>query len=190
MNSLAQALGKPAPTIDVEDGDVFVRREIHSTLNNIFMHVLRNALDHGIEQPLERHAKGKPEQGRISLRVQAEDDRVVMDVRDDGRGMALGRIFAKACESGIYEADVPRPPAEQIANLIFESGFSTAEEVSDISGRGVGMDAVRDFLQSRGGDIKVVLDKGDEQAEFRTFVTRITLPVQYAVVMPQFDKSA
>ncbi|MFE8071142.1 GAF domain-containing protein [Marinobacteraceae bacterium S3BR75-40.1] len=190
VNSLAQELDKPEPQIEIDDGDIFVKREIHSTLNNVFMHVFRNAMDHGIESAEERRSKGKPEKGRISLTVSGDRQTVVMELRDDGRGIALGRVFEKAREKGLYGADAARPPASEIANLIFSSGFSTAEQVSTISGRGVGMDAVRDFLTARGGEIEIVLDPGEEQADFRTFVTRITLPGEYAVVMPHFEKSA
>jgi len=181
VNSLAHDLEKSEPNIEINDGDIFIKREIFSTLNNIFMHVFRNAMDHGIERPDERREKGKPEKGRISLDVSGGEKQAVLEVRDDGRGIAISKIFEKAVEKGLYEANVPRPPARDIANLIFSSGFSTVEQVSAISGRGVGMDAVREFLQSRGGKIEVVLDPGEEDANFRSFVTRIVLPGEYTI---------
>ena len=190
VKSLARNLGKPEPHISIDDGDAFIKREIHSTLHNIFMHVFSNAIDHGIESPQERQDKGKPEAGRIAMTVSGEDRQVMMEIRDDGRGIAITKIFEKAKEKGIYAPDAARPSAQEIANLIFSSGFSTADQVSDVSGRGVGMDAVRDFLRSRGGNIEVVLDPGDERADFRNFVTRITLPGEYAIVMPHFDMTA
>lgn len=188
VNSLAQDLDKPEPTIEIDDGELFIKREIHSTLNNIFTHVFRNAIDHGIEPPAERREHGKPEKGWISVTVAMKGETAVMEVRDDGRGLALNRIYAKALENNLYSSDSPRPPASEIANLIFSSGFSTAEQVSEISGRGVGMDAVRAFLQREGGDIEVVLDPGPEDADFRGFVTRITLPARYTIILPDFDR--
>ena len=190
VKSLAGDLGKPEPRIIIDDGDAFIKRDMHSTLNNIFVHLFRNAIDHGIESPQERRKKNKPEAGRIVVKVAGDEQRLTMEVRDDGRGMAITRIFEKAIEKKIYPPGAPRPPAQEIANLIFAPGFSTAERVSSISGRGVGMDAVRDFLRSRGGNIEVVLDPGDENAAFRGFVTRISLPADYGVVMPDFEMTA
>ena len=104
-------------------------------------------------------------------------------VRDDGRGIAVGRIYKKAVENGLYAADTPRPPAADIANLIFASGFSTAEAVTEVSGRGVGMDAVRNFLQSQGGSIAVILDAGDEAADLRPFRIEIVLPESFFIAL-------
>lgn len=190
VQSLALELGKPAPSIQIVDNALFTRKEAHGLLNNIFMHVLRNALDHGIETPAERLEKGKPEQGRIQIDALQHEGAISFAVRDDGRGIALNKIFAKAVELGLYPADAARPAAREIANLIFTSGFSTADEVTEVSGRGVGMDAVRGFLESAGGRIEVKLDAGDENADYRGFTTLIHLPSQLCVVPPEFAQAS
>lgn len=180
VNSLANELGKEEPHVVIEDQGICIRDEADSLLNNIFMHVLRNAMDHGIEKGAERVTKGKPARGTIS--IQGAPDAVGLlrlVVKDDGRGIAISRIYRKAVENGLYAGDGPRPPAKEIANLIFASGFSTAEQVTEVSGRGVGMDAVRQFLKSEGGDIDVVLEAGDELADFRTFSIVISLPERF-----------
>lgn len=186
VQSLAGELGKPVPNMQIDDGGLLIRHDAHSMLNNVFMHVFRNAMDHGIEQPADREAAGKPAQGNITLQAELVGDMARFKVSDDGRGIALTRIFKKAQESGLYAADAPRPPASEIANLIFASGFSTAEQVTEVSGRGVGMDAVKSFLQSEGGSIAVELADGDETADFRNFITVLNLPVRFIVQAPRF----
>ncbi len=188
--SLADQLGKGKPVINIDDGDIYINSEAHSTLNNIFMHVFRNAMDHGIEGIDERKEKGKPESGTISLMTTRFDDYANLAVRDDGRGIAITKIYEMAVEKGIYEADAPRPSASEIANLIFSSGFSTAEAVTDVSGRGVGMDAVKGFLEKEGGSIEVILDEGNESDDFRSFTTNIRLPAKFYKVGLEFARSA
>jgi two-component system chemotaxis sensor kinase CheA len=190
VQSLAEELGKPAPEIQINENHIFTRKEAHGLLNNIFMHVLRNALDHGIEAPSERLEKGKPEQGSIQIDAAEHDGGVSFSVRDDGRGMALSKVFAKAVELGLYPAGSSRPAASEIANLVFASGFSTADAVTEVSGRGVGMDAVRDFLETAGGSIEVRLDTGDENADFRSFTTVIHLPSSLCLVPPEFAQAS
>jgi two-component system chemotaxis sensor kinase CheA len=190
VQSLAEELGKPTPDIQISDNHIFTRKESHGLLNNIFMHVLRNALDHGIEAPSERLEKGKPERGQIKIEATEFDGAVSFSVRDDGRGMALSKVFAKAVELGLYPAAAKRPAAAEIANLVFASGFSTADAVTEVSGRGVGMDAVREFLESAGGSIEVKLDAGDENADFRGFTTIIHLPSSLCIVPPAFAQAS
>jgi two-component system, chemotaxis family, sensor kinase CheA len=186
VQSLANELDKPAPTVLIADHEVQIRKEAGGMLGNIFMHVLRNAIDHGIEGSEERLAKGKAAQGCIRIDAIEADGAITYAVRDDGRGVALSKIFAKAVASGLYPADAPRPAASEIANLIFASGFSTADQVTEVSGRGVGMDAVRDFLESAGGGIEVRLDAGDEHADYRTFTTLIRLPAEWCILEQAF----
>lgn len=190
VKSLAGELSKPQPAINIEDGGLYIRSEAHSMLNNIFMHVFRNAMDHGIEKPEDRAAKGKPEQGTITMTTTTANGMASFAVRDDGRGIALTRIFNMAKEKGLYADDAPRPPAAEIANLIFASGFSTAEAVTEVSGRGVGMDAVRSFLESEGGSIQVVLDDGDELADFRSFATVLSIPEKFYIQAPRFAEAS
>ena len=189
-SSLADQLGKAKPEIEIDNGSIFIEGSAHSMLNNIFMHVFRNAMDHGIEGPEERGDKGKPSAGKITLDTTVGPEFAELAVRDDGRGIAITKIYEMAVEKGLYEAGQPRPAAEEIANLIFSSGFSTAEEVTDVSGRGVGMDAVKGFLEEEGGSIEVILDGGDEQQDFRSFRTVIRLPSKFYTAAMEFAKSA
>lgn len=189
MASMAEQLGKPLPNVEINDSDVLIDGRVHSMLNNIFTHVLRNAVDHGIESAEERVQKGKAEFGCVQLDTNAESDFVHFKVSDDGRGIALDKIRALAAEKGIIDADTTLADQE-VANLVFHSGFSTADQVSDLSGRGVGMDAVRQFLESEGGAIELRLTGGAEGDAFRAFETVISLPSSfYSQAMP-FSKTA
>jgi putative methionine-R-sulfoxide reductase with GAF domain/CHASE3 domain sensor protein/HPt (histidine-containing phosphotransfer) domain-containing protein len=190
IESLAGELGKPVPTIEIRDHNVYTRKEAHGMLNNIFMHVMRNAIDHGIESPQERQDKGKPAQGQIQINAVEKDGAVSFAIRDDGRGIAIGRIFQKAIDLGIYAPGSTRPAAQEVANLIFASGFSTAEQITEISGRGVGMDAVKKFLEEEGGRIELVLDSGNEADDYRGFTTHIHLPAKLCIVPPTFASAA
>ena len=189
-DSLADQLGKAKPVIKIDDADIFIESAAHSMLNNIFMHVFRNAMDHGIESPEERGDKGKPLAGSITLDTEVGEDSALLKVRDDGRGIAITKIYEMAIEKGIYSADAPRPSSEEIANLIFSSGFSTADAVTDVSGRGVGMDAVKGFLEAEGGSIEVMLDAGADSDDFRNFSTVIRLPAKFYTRAMSFAQSA
>lgn len=183
--SLSSELNKPTPAMEMNSGGIYIKKSAHGMLNNIFMHVFRNAIDHGIETPDVRAEKGKAEQGSIYLDTVKGDGFIEFVIKDDGKGLAIGHLYEKAVKEGVY-AEGERPAATEIANLIFGSGFSTAEKVTEVSGRGVGMDAVKQFLEQEGGSIKVDLDEGDELADFRTFATKITLPERFYVVSPEF----
>ncbi len=183
--SLSQELNKPTPKMEMNSGGIFIKNSAHNMLNNIFMHVFRNAIDHGIEAPEARSEAGKPEQGSISLDTVKGDNCVEFVIKDDGKGLAIGKLYEKAVKEGVFN-EGERPPAAEIAKLIFGSGFSTAEQITEVSGRGVGMDAVKQFLEDEGGSIDVALDAGDESADFRTFATKIKLPAQFYIDSPNF----
>jgi len=123
------------------------------------LHLVRNCLDHGIEPPAERRAAGKPETGQIELKAYQKGGNVVIEIRDDGRGLDHERILAKAIQRGLVTANA-KPTPDEIAEFIFVPGFSTAETVSDISGRGVGMDVVRNNIHSLGGNVEIISEKG------------------------------
>lgn len=187
--SIAEQLGKPAPTVSIDDGEIFIDGRVHSMMNNIFTHVLRNAVDHGIEKPEEREEKGKNAEGTITINTVAGDESASLVVSDDGRGLALHKVRELAIERGIItEADVLSD--QQIADLIFTSGFSTAEQLTDVSGRGVGMDAVKDFLEKEGGQIEIKLLEGEEGSAFRSFETVITIPSRFYSQAMVLSKSA
>ncbi|WP_196137152.1 GAF domain-containing protein [Aliikangiella sp. G2MR2-5] len=182
VNSLADELGKSRPDISIADGRILVKKEHHSMMNNIFMHVFRNAIDHGIEKDEERQEKGKNIPGKISLACEDDNGAAKLQVNDDGRGLAISRLKEKAIEKGIYSAE-EQPSDEEVANLIFASGFSTAEKVTAVSGRGVGMDAVKKFLEQNGGDIRIELIDNNQGADFRAFQTVIRLPESFIFQM-------
>jgi len=185
--SLAIQLGKGVPHVNIDNAGILIKSDTHTTLNNIFMHVFRNAMDHGIEGIDERKEKGKDECGTITLDVKRDETGANLAISDDGRGIAISRIYKMAVEKGIYSADDPKPSASDIANLIFSSGFSTADEVTDVSGRGVGMDAVKGFLEKEGGSITVMLDDGPDDADFRPFKTNIKIPDKFFQEAVSFD---
>jgi two-component system chemotaxis sensor kinase CheA len=180
LPSLAQELGKMPPKFVLQDGGILVRTQLADTLRNVFMHLFRNSMDHGLELPVERTLIGKPEAGVVTLRAQLNANTLTLRLQDDGRGLALQRIKAKAVEQGLLAPEATTS-AHDMAQLIFASGFSTASEVTEVSGRGVGMDAVRGFVQAEGGDIALELAGTDASVEFCPFETVITLPAKFAV---------
>ncbi len=149
-------------------------KELIELLVDPLTHVVRNAIDHGIESPEERRRAGKPEQGTVGMRATHRGGSVIIEVTDDGRGLDRDRIIAKARELGM-PADESMTE-EQVWGLIFEAGFSTAKEVTDVSGRGVGMDVVRRNITSLGGNVFISSVKGEG-----TTIT-IQLPLTLAVL--------
>jgi two-component system chemotaxis sensor kinase CheA len=183
MPSLARELGKEPPAINIVDHGIVVRTQLSGVLRDVFTHALRNSLDHGLEPAEVRLAKGKPAAGKIELEVDLSDAGLHMKLRDDGAGLALGKIRRKAVDKGlITETTAAVTSAETFAALIFDSGFSTADKLTEVSGRGVGMSAVRGFVQAAGGDVSVRLLDQAEQAELRRFELVINLPGKYACV--------
>ena len=149
-------------------------KELIELLVDPLTHVVRNAIDHGIESPEERRRAGKPEQGTVSMRATHRGGSVIIEVTDDGRGLDRDRIIAKARELGMPGDESMSD--EQVWGLIFEAGFSTAKEVTDVSGRGVGMDVVRRNITSLGGNVFISSEKGEG-----TTIT-IQLPLTLAVL--------
>lgn len=137
-------------------------------------HLIRNAIDHGLETTEERIAAGKPPEGVVRLSAEHRGGRILITVSDDGRGINRERVLAKAIERGIVAPDA-RISNEEIDNLVFAAGFSTAQEVSSISGRGVGMDVVRQNIQALGGRVSIISRPG-EGATFS-----LTLPLTLAI---------
>jgi two-component system chemotaxis sensor kinase CheA len=151
--------------------DKFLAEEVVDPL----MHLIRNAIDHGIEMPEERKAKGKKEQGTITLKAYQKGNHVVLEVKDDGSGVSLERVRKKAIEKGLIDEDVELDDKE-IINFIFAPGFSTKDVATEMSGRGVGMDVVKEKLSALGGfaDIETKTDVGT------TFI--VTLPITLAII--------
>jgi predicted ATPase/HPt (histidine-containing phosphotransfer) domain-containing protein len=178
LPSLARELGKEPPVVQIDDHDISIRTQASALLRNVFMHLMRNAMDHGIELPARRRAQGKPAAGQIQLRLSVDDGKLWIRLRDDGRGLALAQIRQRALDQGLITGE-QHLSREQIAQLVFCAGLSTANQVTEVSGRGVGLDAVKDFLVKDGGSIAIHL-LGDATDEFCAFETVIALPDKYA----------
>lgn len=134
-------------------------KTIMEKIGDPLVHLVRNSIDHGIETPQERIAAGKPETGTVSLNAYHQGGNIVVEIRDDGKGLDREKILAKACERGLIQED-ESVPDEKVYDLIFQPGFSTADVVSDVSGRGVGMDVVRRNIRDLGGNVEIQSEVG------------------------------
>ncbi len=152
-----------------------VDRSIIERLGDPLTHIIRNSVDHGIELPADRLAAGKNEEGIIRLSAEHRGGRIVIEIKDDGAGINSERVLKKAREKGLVGADATLTD-DEIGNLIMLPGFSTAETVSDISGRGVGMDVVRSNIQDIGGRISLKSERG------RGMTIQLALPLTLAVM--------
>jgi two-component system, chemotaxis family, sensor kinase CheA len=155
VREMAADLHKPV-TLVLEGEHTEADKTIVELIGEPLVHVLRNAMDHGIEDEATRAAAGKPTVATIRLRALRENDRVVIEVIDDGRGIDVARVREIASERNVVEADALRSMSDaEVINLIFEPGFSTAKAVTALSGRGVGLDAVRTAVKRLGGQVAV-----------------------------------
>lgn len=146
--------------LKVEGKNTLIARSILEALNEPIMHLLRNAFDHGIEDPATRRALGKPEQGLIEITASHRSNRIIITMRDDGRGISLENLRSRAVEMGLDATLLANASDEELLSLIFEPGFSTSLQVTALSGRGVGMDIVRNNLKSVHGEIRVDTELG------------------------------
>ena len=135
-------------------------RSVIEALSDPLMHLLRNSFDHGIEDPKARLAAGKPESGTISIQANNLGTYSIITIRDDGGGISLNKIRDRVCKMGLSPAEVKQIPEAELLNFIFEPGFSTASQVTELSGRGVGMDVVQTNLKEIRGDIRVNTEPG------------------------------
>jgi two-component system chemotaxis sensor kinase CheA len=155
VRDLSAELGKQV-MVDIDGGDVELDREMIETIRDPLTHIIRNAIDHGIEAPSKRLAGGKREIGLLAIAARQAGNTIAIVISDDGRGLDEERIAAKALATGLVtHAERSAMSRDKLLNLIFEPGFSTAETVSNVSGRGVGLDVVRQNLEKVGGSIKV-----------------------------------
>ncbi|WP_232701721.1 chemotaxis protein CheA [Halobacterium wangiae] len=183
VRDLAREQGKDIDFV-VEGDDVELDRTILTEISDPLMHLLRNAVDHGIEPPAVREEDGKAPEGTITLSAERDRDRVLIQVKDDGGGIDRERVREKAVEKGIKtRKEVEELTDEEVEDLVFHPGFSTNEEVTDVSGRGVGMDVVRDTVTRLDGSVSVNSVPG----EGTTFT--MTLPVTVAIVKVLFVES-
>jgi two-component system, chemotaxis family, sensor kinase CheA len=162
--------------VQLRGAELELDRSILDRLSDPLVHLLRNAVDHGIEPPEERSAAGKPAVGRIVIEARREKDAIRISISDDGAGIDLDAVRQRAIEAGVVHPDLAADlTPEQIAALVFQPGLSTATEVSEISGRGVGMDAVRATLESLGGSVEISSERG------RGTTTTLWVPITAAV---------
>ncbi|NPV60614.1 MAG: chemotaxis protein CheA [Actinobacteria bacterium] len=157
--------------------DTEIDRNLVEEINSPLVHMVRNAVDHGIESPEERKRAGKPERGRVELRGYHEGGNVVIELSDDGRGLDAGSILEKALKLGVVsKEDASRLGEEEVYRLIFHEGLSTARKVTDISGRGVGMDVVKKTIEGLRGRV----DISSQPGRGTTFTIR--LPLTLAII--------
>ncbi|SMC09270.1 chemotaxis protein CheA [Nitratiruptor tergarcus] len=176
VRDLAKKVGKKI-NLELEGEDTEIDRSILNQLEDPLIHLVRNSIDHGIEPPEERIAKGKPEYGTILLSALQEGDRIIVSIEDDGRGIDPDKVKQKAIEKGLIRPEQAEQMSDKEAfELIFMPGFSTVEKVSDLSGRGVGMDVVANVIHSLRGAIEVESEKDEG--------TKITmkLPLTVAII--------
>jgi HPt (histidine-containing phosphotransfer) domain-containing protein len=177
LSSLASELKKPTPAVDIVKGDIAFTSQFAETLKSCCMHIFRNSLDHGIEAPAERIVAGKSAQGHLHFACERHADHLDIRIGDDGQGLALHKLYAKGVAEGLFKAG-EQAPRTAVADIIFRSGLSTATQVTQVSGRGVGMDAVRTFLTQQGASIRVALKEPSGTAlGFAPFEFLIHVPV-------------
>ena len=176
VRDMAKNLGKDME-LQLEGQDVELDKTIIESLGDPLTHLVRNSADHGIETPTTRKEKGKKAKGRILLRALHESGQVIIEIHDDGKGLDPDKIAEKAVSKGLISADDVKDMSDhEKVNLIMLPGLSTAEQVTDVSGRGVGMDVVKTNLDQLGGQVEIIseLDKGT--------VIRIKLPLTLAII--------
>jgi two-component system chemotaxis sensor kinase CheA len=157
---LAQKLGKGVQ-VELAGAQLELDRSILDRLSDPLVHLIRNAVDHGLEMPDARREAGKPEAGRILIQARRERDSIRVSVEDDGAGLDLEAVRARAVAAGLVHGDLAEDlPPDQIAALVFRPGLSTRQTVSDVSGRGVGMDAVKATVEALGGRVELASRSG------------------------------
>ncbi|MEZ8083874.1 chemotaxis protein CheA [Enterovibrio norvegicus] len=185
IRDLSSQLGKTVELV-IEGEQTELDKTVLERITDPLVHLVRNAVDHGLEGPEARLSNGKSETGRVSLNAYHQGGSIVIEVRDDGAGLNKERVWKKAIEKGLLHHDMALDDLSdhQVYNLIFAPGFSTAEQVSDVSGRGVGMDVVKRNIEDLGGHIEV-----DSEPNVGS-IFRISLPLTLAILDGQLIKLA
>jgi two-component system chemotaxis sensor kinase CheA len=174
VRDVSRELGKEVE-LQISGGETELDKSVVEKIGDPLMHLVRNAMDHGIETAEERIAKGKPTKGRVRFDARHDSGSIVVEVSDDGAGLNRDRILAKAVERGLVQAGASLTDSD-IYKLIFEPGFSTADKVTNLSGRGVGMDVVRRNIESLRGSVEVDSRMGEGT------IFRIRLPLTLAII--------
>ncbi|UES38751.1 chemotaxis protein CheW [Roseibium aggregatum] len=176
VRDLSQELEKPIE-LEMIGADTELDRQVLEMIKDPLTHMVRNSADHGLERPDERRSAGKPEKGTITLAAYHEGGHIIIEVRDDGKGIDVDKVKAKVVERGLAsEAEVDKMTDAQIHKFIFAAGFSTAAKVTSVSGRGVGMDVVRNNIELIGGTV----DLRSTQGKGSSFIIKI--PLTLAIV--------
>ena len=175
VRDAGRALGKQIE-LTIEGKEIEIDRSMLDEVGDPIVHLLRNAIDHGIETPAERLKAGKPEAGRLTLSAVRDKSTVLIRVADDGKGIDRAKVLRRAREMGLVEAGRTELSDEELIRLISRSGFSTADKVTDISGRGVGMDTVQSRVRALGGALEIRTVPGEGTA------VTARLPVTLAIV--------
>lgn len=176
VRDLAQTNGKRI-TLLMHGAETELDRQILQAIQDPLTHMVRNSADHGVESPAVRREAGKPEDGTIRLSARHEGGHVVIEITDDGAGLNAARVRRKAVERGLVKAEViDAMPDAQVFRYIFEPGFSTAETITSVSGRGVGMDVVRSNIDAIGGTVELSSQLG------RGTTVRIKIPLTLAII--------
>lgn len=176
VRQLARDLNKKVE-LEIIGAETELDRTVIDEIGDPLVHLIRNALDHGIESPAERVAKGKPEEGTVTLRAYHSGNHVFIELEDDGAGVNRERVLAKAIKSGIVTKEAAETLTDrQVAELILASGFSTAEKISDVSGRGVGLDVVKNTIESLGGFMSI------ESKEGQGSLFQVQLPLTLSII--------
>ena len=176
VRDLALTCGKQV-RIDMEGEDTELDKTLIEAIRDPLTHIVRNAIDHGIEAPAVRVDAGKPAEGRLFLRAFHESGQVNIEISDDGAGIDFDRVKEKALERGLITVDqAARLSTNEALNLLFSPGFSTAREVTNVSGRGVGMDVVKTNIEKIGGTVDVQSERG------RGTILKIKIPLTLAII--------
>jgi two-component system chemotaxis sensor kinase CheA len=176
VRDLATQFGKEV-TLSLDGGETELDRSVLEAVKDPLTHLVRNAVDHGIESPTVREAAGKPRQGTLTLGASHQGGLVILEMTDDGAGIDPRRIAAKALQSGlISEAKLASMSTREVIDLVFQPGFSTAEVVTNVSGRGVGMDVVRTNIEKIGGTVDLTSTPGAGTT------VRIKIPLTLAII--------
>lgn len=176
VRDLSSKLGKQV-RLETHGEETELDKSVADEIGDPLVHLVRNAIDHGIEMPTERHAANKPTEGILRIAASQEGNSIVIRIQDDGKGIAHNKIKAKALQKGlISEAELAGMEPREVVNLIFLPGFSTAEKVTDVSGRGVGMDVVRTNIRKMNGTVEI------ESEEGKGSLITIKLPLTIAII--------
>ncbi|HAF0292624.1 TPA: chemotaxis protein CheA, partial [Salmonella enterica subsp. enterica serovar Typhimurium var. 5-] len=176
IRQLARDLNKKI-NLEIVGAETELDRTVIDEIGDPLVHLLRNSVDHGIESPADRKAKGKPEEGTVILRAFHSGNHVFIEIEDDGAGISREKVLKKAISKGLVtEQAAAGMTDKQVYEFILSSGFSTAEKISDISGRGVGLDVVKNTIESLGGSITI------DSKESHGTIFSIQLPLTLSII--------